>query len=61
MLFVKNFHIFLIQLYAYNRFLEFTYLGIIVTNLDPLCGLVVRVPDYSSRGPRLDSWCCQIL
>jgi hypothetical protein len=25
-----------------------------------LCGLVVRVPDYGSRGPGFDYWRCQI-
>jgi hypothetical protein len=28
--------------------------------MDRLCGLVVRVPDYRSRGPGLDSRRCQI-
>jgi hypothetical protein len=27
---------------------------------DRLCGLVVRVPDYRSRGPGFNSWCYQI-
>jgi hypothetical protein len=27
---------------------------------DHLCGLVVRVPGYRSRGPSFDSWCYQI-
>jgi hypothetical protein len=27
--------------------------------LDRLCGLVVRIPGYRSRGPRFDSQCCQ--
>jgi hypothetical protein len=28
--------------------------------MDRLCGLVVRVPSYRSRGPRFDSRCYQI-
>jgi hypothetical protein len=28
--------------------------------MDPLCGLVVRVPDYRSRGSEFDAWPYQI-
>jgi hypothetical protein len=42
-----------------GRFFSFLILYIIVT--DRLCGLVVRVPGYRSRGPGFDSRSYQIL
>jgi hypothetical protein len=33
---------------------------IIIIMMDRLCGIVVRVPGYRSRGPGFDSRCYQI-
>jgi hypothetical protein len=30
------------------------------SDIDRLCGLVIRVPGYRSRGPRFDTWHYQI-
>jgi hypothetical protein len=40
---------------AYTYFLFFKFIF-----QDRLCGLVIRVPGYRSRGPGFDSWRCQI-
>jgi hypothetical protein len=36
------------------------FLGLSAMSIDRLCGLVVRIPGYRSRGPGLDSWRYQI-
>jgi hypothetical protein len=53
---------FLSNLYSHNNYIKYES-WITVINcywVDCLCGLVVRVPGYRSRGPQFDSRCYQI-